>query len=111
MAGVEPTLSAYANPLARYFAATRPAFLSVTLVGVLLGLASAHAGGVKLDPLTAFVTLFFALVAPENSAGVHLKALSKVSRLFRSDTLRDAILAANTREEIYALIAQEDARA
>jgi PTS system nitrogen regulatory IIA component len=54
---------------------------------------------------------FFALVAPENSAGVHLKALSKVSRLFRSDTLRDAILAANTREEIYALIAQEDARA
>lgn len=63
MAAVEPTLSAYANPFARYFAATRPAFLSVTLVGVLLGLASAHAGGVKLDPLSAFVTLFFALVA------------------------------------------------
>lgn len=54
---------------------------------------------------------FFALVAPENSAGVHLKALSKVSRLFRSDALRDSILAANTPEEIYALIAQEDARA
>ncbi|MDH4096564.1 MAG: prenyltransferase [Betaproteobacteria bacterium] len=63
MAGVEPTLSAYANPLARYFAATRPAFLSVTLIGVLLGLASAHAGGVALNPLTAFVTLAFALVA------------------------------------------------
>jgi nitrogen PTS system EIIA component len=54
---------------------------------------------------------FFALVAPENSAGVHLKALSKVSRLFRSDALRESILAAKTREEIYALIAQEDARA
>lgn len=54
---------------------------------------------------------FFALVAPENSAGVHLKALSKVSRLFRSDALRDAILAASTPEEIYALIAQEDGRA
>ena len=54
---------------------------------------------------------FFALVAPENSAGVHLKALSKVSRLFRSDVLREAILSANTAEEIYALIAQEDARA
>ena len=63
MRAVEPTLSAYSNPLARYFAATRPAFLSVTLVGVLLGLASAFAGGVKLDPLTAFVTLAFALVA------------------------------------------------
>ena len=54
---------------------------------------------------------FFALVAPENSAGVHLKALSKVSRLFRSDALRESILAASTKEEIYALIAQEDARA
>ncbi len=54
---------------------------------------------------------FFALVAPENSAGVHLKALSKVSRLFRSDALRESILAANSPEEIYALIAQEDARA
>lgn len=53
---------------------------------------------------------FFALVAPENSAGVHLKALSKVSRLFRSDALRESILAANTPAEIYALIAQEDAK-
>lgn len=54
---------------------------------------------------------FFALVAPENSAGVHLKALSKVSRLFRSDSLRDAILAAPTAEAIYALISQEDGKA
>jgi PTS system nitrogen regulatory IIA component len=54
---------------------------------------------------------FFALVAPENSAGVHLKALSKVSRLFRSDTLRDALLAANSAEAIYALISQEDGKA
>lgn len=54
---------------------------------------------------------FFALVAPENSAGVHLKALSKVSRLFRSDSLRDAILAAPTADAIYALIQAEDGRA
>jgi len=54
---------------------------------------------------------FFALVAPENSAGVHLKALSKISRLFRSDALREALLAAKSAEEIYALILQEDARA
>ena len=40
-----------------------------------------------------------------------LKALSKVSRLFRSDALRDAILSANTPGEIYALIAQEDGKA
>lgn len=54
---------------------------------------------------------FFALVAPENSAGLHLKALSKISRLFRSDSLREALLAAKTTDEIYALISQEDARA
>lgn len=54
---------------------------------------------------------FFALVAPENSAGVHLKALSKISRLFRSDALRENILSARSAEEIYALISQEDARA
>lgn len=59
----EPTLAAYRNPLARYVAATRPAFLSVTLVGCLLGLASAQADGAVLRPLQAFLTLAFALVA------------------------------------------------
>jgi PTS system nitrogen regulatory IIA component len=54
--------------------------------------------------------LFFALVAPENSAGLHLKALSRISRLFRSEALKDAILQAQTAEEIYALINAEDGR-
>lgn len=54
---------------------------------------------------------FFALIAPENSAGMHLKALSKVSRLFRSDALRDAILAAPDAAAIYALISAEDGKA
>jgi 1,4-dihydroxy-2-naphthoate octaprenyltransferase len=63
MPAAEPTLSAYRNPLARYFAATRPAFLSVTLVGCVLGLASAQADGVTLRALEAFLTVAFALVA------------------------------------------------
>jgi PTS system nitrogen regulatory IIA component len=53
---------------------------------------------------------FFALIAPENSAGMHLKALAKISRLFRSDALREQILAASTAEQIFALIEAEDAR-
>jgi 1,4-dihydroxy-2-naphthoate octaprenyltransferase len=60
---MEPSLAALPNPLLRYFAATRPAFLSVTFVGVLLGLASAAAAGVHLDPASATLTMFFALVA------------------------------------------------
>ena len=63
MPAAEPTLAAYRNPLARYFAATRPAFLSVTFVGCVLGLAAAHASGVALDAAAAFLTLLFALVA------------------------------------------------
>ncbi|HMK72055.1 MAG TPA: PTS sugar transporter subunit IIA [Myxococcaceae bacterium] len=55
--------------------------------------------------------IFFALVAPENSAGVHLKALARISRLFRGAPLRDAILAAHGADDIYRLIAEEDARA
>ncbi len=54
--------------------------------------------------------LFFALVAPENSAGVHLKALARISRLFKNPRFRQSILDANTSEEIYRLIADEDAR-
>ncbi|MDP2795788.1 MAG: prenyltransferase [Sulfurisoma sp.] len=60
---MEPSLAALPNPALRYFVATRPAFLSVTFVGCLLGLASAAAGGIRLDPALATLTMFFALVA------------------------------------------------
>ncbi len=60
---MEPTLAALPNPALRYFAATRPAFLSVTFVGCLVGLASAAGSGVALVPALATLTLFFALVA------------------------------------------------
>jgi len=52
--------------------------------------------------------LFFALFAPENSAGAHLKALSRVSRIFRLPAFREAILAAPTAAEIHRLIVAED---
>lgn len=59
----EPTPERYANPLARGFAATRPAFLSVTLVACLIGVAAAYADGVSVNVLTATVTVVAALVA------------------------------------------------
>jgi PTS system nitrogen regulatory IIA component len=52
--------------------------------------------------------LFFALFAPENSAGAHLKALSRVSRIFRLPAFREAILVAPSADEIYRLILAED---
>jgi 1,4-dihydroxy-2-naphthoate polyprenyltransferase len=60
---MEPSLAALPNPLLRYFAATRPAFLSVTFVGVLIGLAAAASAGVRIDPASATLTMFFALLA------------------------------------------------
>ena len=60
---LEPTLDALSNPLLRYFAATRPAFLAVTFVGCLLGLATAAYSGIAIGPALATTTVFFALVA------------------------------------------------
>jgi 1,4-dihydroxy-2-naphthoate octaprenyltransferase len=60
---MEPTLAAFPNPFLRYFAATRPPFLSVTFAACLVGLATAALDGVMLRPLAAFFTVFFALVA------------------------------------------------
>ena len=54
---------------------------------------------------------FFALVAPEQSAGLHLKALSKINRLFRSEALKSSVLQADSAAALHALIATEDARA
>jgi 1,4-dihydroxy-2-naphthoate octaprenyltransferase len=59
----EPTPAALANPALRYLMATRPAFLSVTAVGVLIGFASAHAEGASFSTVTAALTMIFALVA------------------------------------------------
>lgn len=60
---MEPALQRFAHPVARYFAATRPAFLLASLVAGLLGLATAsHAEVFRSVPL-ALLTLLFALCA------------------------------------------------
>ncbi|MCC7327678.1 MAG: prenyltransferase [Burkholderiales bacterium] len=63
MPPAEPTLAALPNPLLRYFLATRPPFLSVTLVAALLGLATAYQSAVPIHAAAALVTIAFALVA------------------------------------------------
>jgi len=65
----EPAPANFTGPFARYLAATRPAFLSVTLVGGLLGTVYAAWQGVALRWLEALVAIVFALVA---HAGVNV---------------------------------------
>jgi PTS system nitrogen regulatory IIA component len=52
--------------------------------------------------------LFFLLVAPENSAGIHLKALARISRLMKDQAFRKRLMEVGSAEEIYALFSEED---
>ena len=52
--------------------------------------------------------LFFLLLAPENSAGMHLKSLAKISRMLKDGNLRQRLMRAKSREEIYKIIIDKD---
>jgi len=54
------------------------------------------------------VFLFFLLVAPEDSASVHLKALARIAKLLKDSTFRRSLMEAHTREELYKIIIQND---
>jgi len=52
--------------------------------------------------------IIFLLIAPENSAGIHLKALARISRLLKDSGFRKNLMEANTSQEMYDVIIQED---
>ena len=52
--------------------------------------------------------LFFLLVAPEDSAGIHLKALARISRLMKDASLRKRLMEAETGDELFAIFAEGD---
>ncbi len=52
--------------------------------------------------------LFFALIAPQNAAADHLKALARISRLLKDEGFRRRLMEAEDAQELYTLIAEED---
>ncbi|UCG37838.1 MAG: PTS sugar transporter subunit IIA [bacterium] len=56
------------------------------------------------------VNLFFLLVAPEDSAGLHLKALARISRVVKNPECRTALLASQDRAGLFRVIREEDER-
>lgn len=54
------------------------------------------------------VELFFLLVGPESAAGEHVKALSRISRLVRSDTFRGRLASASSAEEFHRILAEAE---
>jgi len=68
-----------------------------------------HPQGVDFESLDGNPTkLFFLLVAPEDSVGLHLKALARVSRLLKEHTFRAQLIAAADQHVLYEIIRQED---
>jgi PTS system nitrogen regulatory IIA component len=54
------------------------------------------------------VHLFFLLMAPENSAGLHLKALAKISRMLKDPIFRRNLLEAKMHEDLFRIIAEKE---
>ncbi|MBU4377019.1 MAG: PTS sugar transporter subunit IIA [Candidatus Omnitrophica bacterium] len=52
--------------------------------------------------------MFFLLLAPEESAGPHLKALARISRLLKDKYVRDMLRQAETEKDIIKVITDED---
>ena len=54
------------------------------------------------------VHIFFLLVAPEESAGPHLKALARISRMLKDKHFRDMLRKAKDEKEVLRIIQEED---
>lgn len=68
-------------------------------------------GGVDFDSMDGKPTyLFFVMVAPENSTGAHLKALARISRVFKDEDFRNRLLSARDGDAMFELIDAEDQR-
>jgi nitrogen PTS system EIIA component len=75
----------------------------------IIGAFGRHEHGVDFDSLDGGPSqLFFVLVAPEDSASLHLKALARVSRLLKEASFRSKLLEAKDASQLYSLIKEED---
>lgn len=77
----------------------------------LVGAFAISQAGVNFDALDGeAVHIFFLLVAPEDSAGPHLKALARISRLLKDKYFRESLRQLSDEKAILKLIREEDAK-
>lgn len=75
----------------------------------LIGALMVSRNGVNFDSLDGEPThIFFLLVAPEDAAGPHLKALATISRMLKDKFLRDSIIAVKDEGALLTIIKKED---
>jgi PTS system nitrogen regulatory IIA component len=65
--------------------------------------------GVDFDSMDGKpANLFFLLLAPENTTGLHLKALAKISKMMKDNAFRKKLIEAKSKDELYLIIADKD---
>lgn len=65
--------------------------------------------GVDFESLDGRPThIFFLLITPENSTGLHLKLLARISRILKNEPFKDRLLNATSGDEIMEIIKGED---
>ncbi len=67
--------------------------------------------GISFDSLDQKPVYFiFLLIAPEKSAGMHLKTLARISKLLKNPLFRQDLMKAKNEKEIYEAISREDSK-
>lgn len=67
--------------------------------------------GVDFESIDGQAThLFFLLVVPQHSGGQHLKALARISRFLRDADFRERLARAETLDDVFRAIEEEDAK-
>ena len=65
--------------------------------------------GVDFESLDGRPThIFFILITPENSTGLHLKLLARISRILKNDPFKDRLMNATGGDDIFNIIKEED---
>ncbi len=52
--------------------------------------------------------LFFILLTPENSTGLHLKLLARISRLLKNESFKNKLMKATDSNQVYSIIEEVD---
>ncbi len=65
--------------------------------------------GVEFESIDGRPThLFFILLTPENSTGLHLKLLARISRLLKNESFKKKLMKATDSNQVYSIIEEVD---
>lgn len=66
-------------------------------------------GGIDFDAMDGRPAhLFFLLIAPEDSVGIHLKTLARISKLLKNPQTRQRLLNADSGKDLFQIILDEE---